>query len=150
MKIQRYDFVTGIETAAAPDATAAAEPGDAFILGLKTQFTIVDNQSSAANVTDAVWSKTTYRSVILLATAYRSASGGSTRAETFHIMMVNDGTNWACDVRSVAAQGASPAGLTFSVTSAGQLQYVSDANGGSYSAATSWLKWSVLDIVEAA
>lgn len=149
MPIQKYEFTSGVETDTPPTTTPAATPGDVFVLGLKNSFTIVNNQSSAADVTSAVWDKATYRSVVLLATAYRSASGGSTRAETFLIMMVNDGTNWALTVSSVSALGASPAGLTFSVTSAGQLQYVSDDNGGSYSAASSWLKWSTLDIVAA-
>jgi len=149
MPIQRYEFAVGVETDTPPSTTPASAIGDAFILGLKTQFTIVNNQSSAANVTSAVWDKASYKSVVILATAYRSASGGSTRAETFLIMMVNDGTNWALTVSSVSALGASPAGLTFSVTSAGQLQYVSDDNGGSYSAASSWLKWSTLDITAA-
>ncbi len=43
---------------------------------------------------------------------------------------------------------ARDAGVTFTIdTSTGQLKYASDANGGSYSAATSWLKWKLEDLV---
>lgn len=148
--IQKYDFVTGVETDTPPTPDPASAPGDLFVIGAKTQFTIVNNQSSPANVTDAVWDKATYRSVTLLVTVYRSASGGSTRAESFLILLVNDGSSWELLVTSVAVPSSGDSGMTFAVTAAGQLTYVSDDNGGSYSAATSWLKWSILDIVEAA
>ncbi len=146
--IQRYDFVVGIETEEAPTAGIASVPGDVFVLGNANRFTLANNQS-AANVTGAVWLKTVYRSVWLRYTIYRSASGGSTRAETGTLQLVNDGTNWEVSpVSSVSVPSSDDAGVDFSITSAGQLQYVSDDNGGAYSAPNSWLDWKVIDINE--
>lgn len=146
MPIQKYDFVTGIENADAPASSAAAVIGDSFVLGYQTQFTIADNHA-AANVTGALFDKTVYRAVLLQGTIYRSAAGGLTRAHVVNIMMVNDGTDWEIQVSGVSCPSDDDAGVDFSVTSSGQLQYVSDANGGSYSSATSWLKWKIVDLV---
>lgn len=142
-----YDFTTGIETDVEPSAEAADEVGDLFVLGYQTQFTIADSQSTT-NVTGCVFSKATYLSVWLQMTIYRSASGGSTRAETMLVRLINDGTDWVMDQSSVAAPASDDAGVDFSVVaSTGQVQYASDANGGSYDAATSYLLWKIIDLV---
>lgn len=143
MPIQRYDFVTGVESDTMPSTSAGDAVGDALVLGLQNSFTIADNQSSAANVTSALFDKTVYRAVWLEYSIYRSASGGSTRAQTGLIRMVTDGTNWEIDDTGVSVPSSDDAGVDFSVTSSGQLQYVSDANGGSYLAATSVMKWKI-------
>lgn len=149
MPVMKYDFVTGIETAAAPDAVPAAAPGDAFILGEQTSFTLADSQATT-NVTSMVFSKVTYRAVWLMVTIFRSASGGSTRAQTGILQLITDGTNWEIGPMSMAAvPNTGDAGVTFTVTSAGQVQYATDANGGSYLAANSYLKWKILDLVAA-
>lgn len=148
MPIQKYDFTTGIETDTPPVSSAAAAIGDAFILGYQTQFTIANNQA-LTNVTGVVFSKTTYRAVWLQFTIYRSASGGSTRAQTLLVKLINDGTNWELEHGGPSVPASDDAGVDFSVTSAGQVQYVSDDNGGVYDAATSWLKWKVVDLVAA-
>lgn len=113
-------------------------------MGGKTKFTIADNQSSAQNVTGLSFDKTKTRSFVLRYTVYRSASGGSTRSQSGLCLFVTDGTNWDY------AQGpdVGDAGVVLSITSAGQVQYTSDANGGSYDANNSWMKYEIADVTE--
>jgi hypothetical protein len=148
--IQKYDFVTGVVAASPPTTTVGSAVGDLFVLGLQTQFTLVNNQASAADVTGVVFSKTTYRAIYLQLTVYRSSSGGSTRTQSGIWILTTDGTNWYL---TPMGQGNAPdtgdAGLTLTITSAGQLQYVSDDNGGVYNSANSWLKYKIMDLVAA-
>ncbi len=148
--IMKYDFVVGVESDSAPDTEAASEAGDVFVLGLQTQFTIANNQGVAADVTGMVFSKTAYRAVYLQLTMYRSAAGGSTRTQSGLWILTTDGTNWyLTPMGSGNAPDTGDAGITLSITSGGQVQYVSDDNGGSYSSANSWLKWKLVDLVAA-
>lgn len=146
----KYDFVTGVQSGTMPATTAASVAGDVFVLGLQNQFTIVDNNASPASITSMVFDKTLIRSVFVQMTFYRSASGGSTRTQSGIWLLATDGTNWYL---TPMGQGNAPdtgdAGMTLTITSAGQVQYVSDSNGGSYLAANSWLKWKILDLVAA-
>lgn len=148
--VVEYKFVSGVESAAPPLVGAPSAPNDVFVLGNQTKFTLVNSQVSAADVTSALWAKASYKAVYVLYTIFRSASGGSTRTETGMLMLVNDGTNWTVAPSIfAAAPNTTDGGITFSVTSSGQLQYVSDDNGGSYSSANSWLAWKVFDLVAA-
>lgn len=146
MPIRDYNFDTGIETEALPSASTPTAPGDIFVLGQKTTFTIADAQA-LTNVTSLSFDKTIYRSFILTYHIYRSASGGSTRAQSGTLYGITDGSTWQLDNRYVCVPAADDAGVDFSITSAGQIQYVSDANGGSYSAAASILCYELLQLM---
>lgn len=147
MATRKYDFNTGVQTASSPVVAAPTSVGDVLVLGATTRFTIVNNQSSAANITGMVFDKTVYRSFLITFTVYRSASGGSTRAESGTLKGVTDGTSWEVDPDSVSVPNTGDTGITFSITSAGQVQYASDDNGGSYDATKSVLDWELLQLM---
>lgn len=142
---RQYDFDSGIETPTAPTATPPAAPGDVVTLGAKTRFTLANNQS-VTNITGCVFNKTVYRMFIISYSIFRSASGGSTRAEAGFLIAITDGTNWVISKSASNCPDSDDAGVDFSITSAGQLQYVSDDNGGSYSAANSVFDWELTQL----
>lgn len=149
MPIRDYIFNTGVETAALPDVTTPSADADlvniSYLLARKTTFTLVNNQVAAANVTGLVFDKTVYRSFEIRYQIYRSAAGGSTRAKRGSLIAVTDGTNWdITEGAAVILPTDTDAGVTFTITSAGQVQYTSDDNGGSYSAATSVLEYQIV------
>jgi hypothetical protein len=147
MATRKYDFDAGVSTASSPTVAAPTAIGDIVALGAKTTFTLVNNQSSAANVTGLLFDKTVYRSFMLTYSIYRSASGGSTRAETGILMGITDGTNWEIATTAVTVPATGDSGVTFSITSSGQIQYTSDDNGGSYSAANSVMSYELLQLM---
>lgn len=148
MATRDYEFDTGIETDSAPTSSAPTAPGDFVSLGAKTSFTLVNNQSSPANVTGLSFDKSVYRSFILTYQIYRSASGGQTRAENGLIMGITDGANWEISVSpSVTVPNTGDAGTSFTITSAGQIQYTTDDNGGSYLAANSKFEYELLQLM---
>lgn len=144
--LQRYDFVTGIETAAAPTPSPPAAPGDIAVLGATTTMTLADS-TGPASITSLLFDKTIYRCFMITYSIYRSASGGSTRAQFGTLMGITDGTNWEIVDQSVSVPSTDDAGVDFTITSAGQVQYTTDANGGSYSAANSIMKWELLQLI---
>lgn len=146
--IRNYEFVNGPETATPPTPSAPDTVGDILTLGAKTTFTLVNNQAAAANITGLSFNKATYRSFMLTYQIYRSASGGSTRAQAGILMGITDGTNWEISNSAVSVPADDDAGVDLSITSAGQLQYVSDDNGGSYSAANSVFEYELLQLME--
>lgn len=146
--LTKYQFTSGVETDTPPASSVPADsPGDVFVLGYKNRFTIANSQS-AANVTDLVFLKTVYRTAIIFYSIYRSASGGSTRSQAGTLTLVTDGTNWEISNSYVNCPNTDDAGVDFSITSAGQVQYVSDDNGGAYVAGTSVMDWSILNLFE--
>jgi hypothetical protein len=113
-----------------------------------TTFTIANNQVAAANVTGLVFDKTKVRSFMVEYQIYRSASGGQTRAQRGTLIGITDGTNWDIIERPfVSLPSTSDVGVTFTITSAGQIQYTSDDNGGTYSAANSKMDWKTTDLM---
>lgn len=113
-----------------------------------TSFTIANAQVAAANVTGMVFDKTKVRSFVAEYQIYRSAVGGQTRVQRGTLVGVTDGTSWDIIERPfVSLPTASDAGVTFTITSAGQVQYVSDDNGGSYLAANSKMDWKTTDLM---
>lgn len=146
MAVRKYDFDVGVSTPTAPTTSAPTAPGDVVALGAKTTFTIADNQS-LTNVTSLSFDKAVYRSFILSYQIFRSAAGGSTRAEVGILMGITDGSNWEISRNATNVPSSDDAGVDFSITSAGQIQYVSDANGGSYSAGNSVLSYELLQLM---
>lgn len=148
MVTRAYDFDSGIETPAAPTISPPVAPGDVVTLGANTRLTIVNNQGSPASITGMVFDKTIYRSFLITYSIFRSASGGSTRAESGTLKGVTDGSNWEIDPDSVTCPNTGDSGITFSITSGGQVDYVSDDNGGSYDATKSVLDWELLQLMK--
>ena len=107
-----------------------------------TEQTLTD-ASGPADVTGAVFDKTVIQSVLIWFTVKRS---GATRAASGFLMMVTDGTDWAVAEGTAVALPVSAMdyGITWTVTSAGQLQYTADAGSASK------LSWKVLDVTEIA
>jgi hypothetical protein len=146
MATRAYDFDSGVETPTAPTTSAPTSVGDIAALGAKTTFTLANNQA-LANITALSFDKTVYRMFILSYCIYRSASGGSTRAEAGFIIGVTDGSGWEISITSANVPNTDDAGVDFSITSAGQMQYVSDDNGGSYSAANSIFSYELIQLM---
>jgi hypothetical protein len=145
--IRVYDFVGGVETDTDPAASDPVAAGDVVTLGYLqdgfTDFTLANNQA-VTNVTGLSFDKTVYRSFVIEYQIYRSAAGGSTRARAGSLMGVTDGSGWEL-VEGMNAQmpADTDAGVTFTITSGGQIQYATDDNGGSYNAATSLFQYKI-------
>jgi hypothetical protein len=86
----------------------------------ETQFTAADNQSSPANVTGLAFANATVRSANILLSIVR----GSTYAQ-YKISLVQGASSWYIDQE----YAGDATGLTFTVTSAGQVQYTSSSTG---------------------
>lgn len=146
MATRKYDFNSGVETASSPTVAAPTAVGDVIALGATTTFTLADS-SAAASITGLLFDKTVHRGFMLTGTIYRSAAGGSTRASFVVIKGVTDGSGWEISVDEVSNPSSDDSGIDFTITSAGQLKYASDANGGSYSAAASIFKYELLQLI---
>jgi len=112
----------------------------------ETQFTVTNNQSSAADVTNLLFSGASVRSFLAEVQIYRNTTGGGateisakcwlegtykTVAGTWEMTVGNVTGDWIDDF--------GPGGLLFTITNAGQVQYKSHNMTGS--AATSKLKF---------
>lgn len=83
-----------------------------------TTFTVADNQSSAANVTGLSFFAATIRAAIISYSVYRNSSN----YETGEIFVIYDGSDWDISIDKVG-----DAGVVFSITASGQVQYVSSS-----------------------
>lgn len=126
-----YDYPTaGDEPGWGEEATGWAEEVTGVLnnlLGsddiLETSFSIANNQTSAADVTGLAFNAGSVRSAIVEYAIYRISDGApSGNAETGEIHVVYDNSaGWSIGVGSVVGNS----GVIFSITSAGQVQYVS-------------------------
>lgn len=111
------------------------------IIVSQTSFTIANNQSSAANITGLLFSPTLFRSVKIEYALYRQTdTAGSARAQMGQLRFVynTQAASWFVS-DDFAGQDA---GVTFSITSSGQIQYTStNISGTNYSGN---LKYSVI------
>jgi hypothetical protein len=120
--------------------TPDAGTGRWLRLSKKTRFALTDSQAVAANITGMLFDKTKIRSVTMKVVIAR---GTSTRAASFNLECVTDGTSWEVIEGSGAALPSGGwHGITFTMTSAGQIQYTSDAG------ASSTLDWKIIDLTE--
>jgi hypothetical protein len=147
MPIRAYDFVAGVETSSVPDPATPSASGDVVTLGFYqdgfTDFTLANNQATT-NVTGLSFDKTVYRSFVIEYQIYRSASGGSTRARAGSLIGITDGSGWEMvEGPSAVMPADTDAGVTLTITSAGQIQYSTDDNGGSYNAANSLFSYKI-------
>ena len=86
----------------------------------ETQFTAADNQATPANVTGLAFANGTVRSFEVLLSIVR----GSTYAQ-YRLNGIQRGSDWAMTQSDVG----DVTGLTFTITSAGQIQYTSTSTG---------------------
>jgi len=94
----------------------------------QTTFTVANNQSSPANVTGAAFAQASYRGVILLVEGRRKTDSSERVAMGFIFMFYRQASStW--DVMRV--MNGDELGIEFTVTGAGQLQYISDNQSGS-------------------
>lgn len=91
-----------------------------------TSFTIANNQSSVANVTGCSFDTATVRSAIIQYSIYRSSST-TEMSEAGHIYATYKSTAGTWEI---AQSYVGTSGVTFTMTNAGQLQYVSTNFGG--------------------
>jgi len=96
--------------------------------GVQITGDILDNQSSFVNLTGVLFDKTLVKSAKFLCDIMRRDDGQSA-TELFEITAIynEEDDTWA--VRWVG-QGASDSGMTFGITSAGQIQYKSTSFAG--------------------
>lgn len=93
---------------------------------LTTTFNILNNQSSAANVTGASFDTSTVRSAIMQYSLYRSTNSAEL-SEVGHIYLTYKSTAGTWDI---AQSYGGSSGVTFSITNGGQLQYTSTNMAG--------------------
>jgi hypothetical protein len=110
------DPLTYIKFSSNPATIPVASSGDIN----ETQFTAADNQSSAANVTGLAFANASVRSADILLSIVRA----STYAQ-YKISLVQGASSWYIDQE----YAGDATGLTFTVTTAGQVQYVSSSTG---------------------
>lgn len=107
-----------------------------------TEMALTDSQASVASVTGALFDKTLIRSVTI---RYAIKRGTSTRAQSGYLELVTDGTDWeVVIVPGATLPSGGDVGVDFFITSAGQLQYTTDAG------ANSVLSWKITDLTEVA
>lgn len=87
-----------------------------------TSFTLTNNQSSAANITGLNFSTSSVRSAIVNYSIYISTSLNE-YSETGTLFLSYKNTAGSWDLTRFA--GGSDSGITFTITSAGQVQYTS-------------------------
>lgn len=93
---------------------------------LTTNFTVANNQSAAANVNGLTFDVGTIRSAIVTYSVYRSTSL-SEKGETGFLLLTYLTT---ANAWTVARYTNSDAGMIFSVTDTGQVQFTSDNMSG--------------------
>jgi hypothetical protein len=93
---------------------------------LTTTSAILDNQSSAQNIQGLLFSSAAVKSFEVTYVVERS-DGSTTIVETGSMRGVYNGTAWEFGVNAVG-----DAGMDYSITAAGQVQYYSTSVGGTY------------------
>lgn len=93
---------------------------------LTTNFTVANNQSSAANVTGLSFDTGTIRSAIVQYSIYRSTNSAE-KGECGLLLLTYLGT---AGVWTLSRYSNDDSGVVFTVTNAGQLQYTSDSMSG--------------------
>lgn len=102
------------------DNFTVGSPGDIE----ETSFSLTNNQSSAADVTGLAFANGVVRSFQAIVSVYIDAS--SDLFEQFELNGIQRGSDW---VMSIESEG-DDSGLSFSITSAGQVQYTSSNVAG--------------------
>jgi len=102
------------------DSLVTASPGDIT----ETSMSIANNQASPANVTGLAFANATVRSFRVHASVIIDATADL--FEVYELIGIQKGSSWDMSQSSTGDD----AGLTFSITNAGQIQYTSTNNAG--------------------
>lgn len=95
-----------------------------------TSFTVVNNQVAAASITGILMVSGTFKSALIEGVIMRKTDSAGTVRALFRVAAHYDGTNWVLSDPT----WDNDVGITLSMTTAGQLQYVStDISGANYS-----------------
>jgi hypothetical protein len=94
---------------------------------LLTNFNVANNQASAANVTGASWDTSQVRSFIMEYSIYRS----STTTEMSEVGNLYGTYKTSSGTWDISQTYGGTSGIVFSITPAGQLQYISSNFSGS-------------------
>lgn len=105
----------------------------------ETQFTIADNQSSYANITGMLVSSASIIYAEIRYSIYRTDGASEKRRETgkLELEYVTGDSAWRIANRQSSSDALNMTD-SLSVTSGGQVQYKSDAVGGTYSGKMRW------------
>lgn len=131
------------QKADADNFNAAFADIDFQTIAAGTNFTIVNNQSAAANVTSLLFDKTLYRSCVVRWQVYRKTTGGGANilVQVGRALVWHDDTNWYLTQETMSSVDA---GVLLDIVAAtGQVQYTSTNQAGTYSAGTSILTWQI-------
>lgn len=111
-----------------------------------TNFTIANNQAVAANVTGLSFSSADTKSVVVTADIRRKTATGSSEvvAQQILFLQYRDQTS-AWEIAADEAKGDA-SGVTFSITSGGQVQYTSTNIAGSSYTGTMRFKAEAIDL----
>jgi hypothetical protein len=105
-------------------------------IAVETQFTIANNQSSAASITGLVFDKTVYITAEVQYTVMRKTdTAASGVRETGRLLCTYESQENAWNIEPLVDTFMTngPSGITFSITSAGQIQYTStNITGANY------------------
>lgn len=112
-----------------------------YALGNEKSFDIVNNQSSAANVTGLVFNKRGVSAAKVYYLIQRVTTGGGAieKIESGLLFCTYNPTSEDWDISVINDNSPDNTGVTFSITSSGQVQYTSANEGGT--ASISKLYW---------
>ena len=98
-------------------------------LGQEFNFALANNQSSAADIVGMVFDKS-YTSFAVIEYVIQRVTSTTERVQSgcLHAVYRPDGLTWA--IREYGTAGPDTSGITFSITSSGQVQYTSTNLGG--------------------
>ena len=93
---------------------------------LQTSATIGNNQTSPTNVIGMVFDPTVVRGAVCEISVYRvTDEEEKAQTSTIYLTYLTEATTW-----DIVVAGGSDAGITFSITSIGQVQYTTDEMAG--------------------
>lgn len=115
-------------------------------LGQEEVFTLVNNQAAAADVTNLVLNKTGTTMAVFEYLIQRVTTGGSAveLTEVGILMFVYEPTSESWAMVTVSEHNPDDAGVVFSITAAGQVQYTTTNIGGTASISTLWYRLRTL------
>jgi hypothetical protein len=102
---------------------------DASVAGGYVELEIVNNQVAAADVTGLLLDSDSYKSVKVFYEVFRKTGSSERICNGFFTCLYKSGTN-AWELEAGSFEGSPAHGVTFSITTAGQVQYTSDNMAG--------------------
>lgn len=114
-----------------------------YPLGREKHFTIVNNQSSAADVTGLKFSPRGVTCVLFKYLVQRLTSSVELTEAGLLIFVYNpDSENWS--KITLSEENPKDAGITFTITAAGQVQYATDSQSGTPVISSLWYRAETL------